>query len=214
MEQIKSEELYLELKREKEVLEKIVNVINLFVEKYKDAKEVFSQFNLDYIDFSVENIKKIIDELENKVNHYNEVVEPEYKKLNDNMQVLYDKFTEILEKQENLNNFLNEIDELVITFKSINFNFLTERLEGTISSTINLCKKMESNLKELDELKKEMNELKENTLKQNGSLEELIIENRETNKLLIEISKNNNIDTAILFELMDEWQNSKKSNKR
>ena len=60
MEQIKSEELYLELKREKEVLEKIVNVINLFVEKYKDAKEVFSQFNLDYIDFSVENIKKIM----------------------------------------------------------------------------------------------------------------------------------------------------------
>ena len=214
MEQIKSEELYLELKREKEVLEKIVNVINLFVEKYKDAKEVFSQFNLDYIDFSVENIKKIIDELENKVNHYNEVVEPEYRKLNDNMKVLYDKFNEILEKQENLNNFLNEIDELVITFKSINFNFLTERLESTISSTINLCKKMESNLKELDELKKEMNELKENTLKQNGSLEELIIENRETNKLLIEISKNNNIDTAILFELMDEWQNSKKSNKR
>ena len=138
MEQIKSEELYLELKREKEVLEKIVNVINLFVEKYKDAKEVFSQFNLDYIDFSVENIKKIIDELENKVNHYNEFVEPEYRKLNDNMKVLYDKFNEILEKQENLNNFLNEIDELVITFKSINFNFLTERLESTISSTINL----------------------------------------------------------------------------
>ena len=110
MEQIKSEELYLELKREKEVLEKIVNVINLFVEKYKDAKEVFSQFNLDYIDFSVENIKKIIDELENKVNHYNEVVEPEYKKLNDNMQVLYDKFTEILEKQEEYQKFIFEMN--------------------------------------------------------------------------------------------------------
>lgn len=214
MEQFKSEELYLELKKEKEVLEKVVNTINIFVEKYKDVKEVFSDFQLEYIDFPVKNIKETIIDLEEKVNHYNEVVAPEYRKLNDNIQLLFDKFNEILTKQEYLNKFLDEIDEFAITFKSINFNSLIESLENTISTTITLYNTMKSNLQELDNLKQEMTNLKENTIKQNGNLEELIRENRETNKLLIEISKNNNIDTAILFELMDEWYISKKSNKR
>lgn len=222
--------LAIEIEAEKKSLNEVVETIGIFVNRYKDLKELLNGFvetnKYDLSDDFVKiknTTKEISDNLDNvkkSLSDFNNGYSSNFDELSDKMEKISQEFNQTLSSQKKINKFLSDIDSFMKTISTIDFALLEEHLNKSIEemadikNVVNdLEKNTEANNKELKTVTNSINNLVQERDNQNNLLETITKQLMSTNEILNSISKQNNIDTAVLFSLMDEWNENKKKRK-
>ncbi len=205
-----------EIAPERELLTKAVEGIASFVERYTELKTLLEDFssseNFD-LSKSINNISKSIANVEQVVNEYNENLSAVYGSLANNLKNLVQKYQSLLDSQNKLSTFVSEIDKFMKIIDESKFQDLLEKLSANLDNIEKLKVNLEQNNKSIEILKSSLDQLTATDKEQNSFLSTIVGQTQQTNKLLNDMAKNNNINTAILFSLMDEWYENKKKNK-
>ncbi len=205
-----------EIASERELLTKAVEGIASFVERYKELNTLLEDFssseNFD-LSKSINNILKSIANVEQVVNEYNENLSTVYGSLANNLKNLIQKYQSLLDSQNKLSTFVSEIDKFMKIIDESKFQDLLEKLSANLDNIERLKVNLEQNNKSIEILKSSLDQLTATDKEQNSFLSAIAGQTQQTNKLLNDMAKNNNINTALLFSLMDEWYENKKKNK-
>lgn len=210
---------------ERELLSQSVQGIEEFVKTYTELKIFLDDFkgkeNINVSD-NLSNINKELNAMNEIVNSYNSNLSGKYKKLQEDFDQLLKKYQTLETSQKKLTNFVDKIDNFMQVLTKLDLNEMAASLNNNQTKVEKLNALVEKDLKEQIEKNNKnvqsviisFKQFIEASKKQQTEVNKIAQETKVTNDLLKEMSKSNNINQAVLFELMDKWAEERKRSKK
>lgn len=210
---------------ERDLLSKTVKGIEEFASSYKEIKTILDEFkgedNLS-VSNSLLNINSELISIDESVKNYNTNLAEKYTEITEDFKNLFKKYDVLLESQKELTSFIEKIDNFMETLNSLNMNEIINSLNENERKVERLNELVEKDLKEQIKHNNEVvgkvvtvfDEFIKTNNQQQMNVKQIADETQATNKLLKELSKSNNINEGVLFELMDKWAEDRKRNKK
>lgn len=210
---------------ERELLTQSVKGIEEFTSTYSELKTFLDDFKGNTNISVSDNLSTIGNELNlinTTVNNYNENLSDKYKTLQEDFGKLLKKYESLTTSQDKLTNFIGKIDKFMQVLTNFDLNKIITNLNESQTKVESLIDLVETDLKNQIEtnntqIKNAINSFNlfiETSKNQQTAVEEIAQETKATNALLQKMSKSNNINEAVLFELMDKWSEERKRSKK
>jgi uncharacterized phage infection (PIP) family protein YhgE len=211
MELSKIELITNEIQQERNLLESVLDTMKIFLKNFKDTKDVLELVydDTDKLDEYSKNINNASSRLAELLENHSNVNE-NLPNIIESLTQLFDKFSSLVEMEDEIIEISTKLKSFLEVFENIEFNKFSSELNEVISKTDELFNIIDSANAKFSFFEEKIKKIEEENKKQQIVMEKLVEQSMITNELLEKIYQRNNRDVAELFEIMDEWYETKR----
>lgn len=215
------DEILEQLSGNKKGMDSILETLNVFVETYAFIKDALNKFNIPQ-DYSFIKDLQLINQNLNETSaclQENKTFSEEMHTKLHNLQLQVSSFDS---KIVQLNRVMSGLQEINKKIEMLNLSKQEEEIKNYgkqleyLKDSINndLVPLMNKNNETIKGIENKVTELMEKRTREEESIETIAKEFISVNQILKKISQNGNVNKAILFDLFEEWQDTRKKIKR